>query len=301
MGNLFVEIPPPANWQDFEILTLDISRLLWKDDYAERNGRSGQEQKGVDVYGYNHGMKEHTGIQCKKRKRRLAGVEAPGHSLSVAEIDDEYSKCGSFSITLDRFIVASTSDRDEVLQDHVRLINDKGTAPKISLWFWDDYVERLNASDNLMYRYYQNILEYRKRYSADEHYFRMLAMAFDRPAIRTAFHLENRATDFITALSNLQEAISTGVLKDRDGRVIDQVRVPSKQPPQGRKIQALLQKARDAATAGIKSGAIRESGSVIEVQRQLADDLNKCRAEAVAFLNELLRDRGVEEVNFVEY
>jgi hypothetical protein len=162
-------------------------------------------------------------------------------------------------------------------------------------------VERLNASDNLMYRYYQNILEYRKRYSADEHYYRMLAMAFDRPAIRTAFGLENRATDFITAISNLQEAIATGVLKDREGRVIDQVRVPAKKPPQRTKIQALLQKARDAATAGLTSGAIRQSGDVIEVERQLADDLNKCRAEAVAFLNVMLKDRGIEEVDFISY
>ena len=62
-----VEIAPPLNWQDFERLTLDIAKVQWKDDYAERNGRQGQAQAGVDVYGYNYNQKEHVGIQCKKK------------------------------------------------------------------------------------------------------------------------------------------------------------------------------------------------------------------------------------------
>jgi hypothetical protein len=302
MGTVYSEIPPPAHWQDFELITLEIARLLWKNDYAERNGRSGQEQKGVDVVGYNYVMNEQSGIQCKKRKRKVKGIEAPSHSLTTEEIDAEFKLCGSLSVPLKRFIIATTGELDEKLQEHARKISGSDGGPQVSLWFWDTFVEKLNANTNLMYCFYENVLAYRQQYSGDEHYHRMLAMAFDRPAIRTAFHLENGAKDFITAISHLHGAIATGVLKDRDERIIDQVRVPGKKAKQLGKIQKLLQKTRDIATAGLKSGDIQEQGNVIEVRnRQIIADLNNSRSEAVALLNEVLKEKGIDEVDFVDY
>jgi hypothetical protein len=302
MATVYSEIPPPAHWQDFELITLELARLVWKDDYAERNGRSGQKQKGVDVVGYNREMKEQSGIQCKKRKRKIKGVEAPAHSLTTDEIDAEVKLSASLSVPLDRFIIATTGELDADLQEHARKLSGKGGAPKVTLWFWDTYVEQLNANTNLMYRFYENVLAYRQQYSGDEHYYRMLAMAFDRPAIRTAFHLENRATDFITAIGHLHEAVATGVLKDRDERIIDQVRVPDKKAEQLGKIQKLLQKTRDIATAGLSSGEIQQHDSVIEVRNtRIITDLNANRSEAVALLNEVLKAKGIDEVDFVDY
>lgn len=43
--------PPPKNWQDFESLCHDLWKEIWKDPNAQKNGRSGQEQHGVDVFG----------------------------------------------------------------------------------------------------------------------------------------------------------------------------------------------------------------------------------------------------------
>ena len=302
MGNVFIEISAPAYWQDFERITLDLFKIVWRDDYAERNGRSGQKQKGVDVYGYNNDMKERTGVQCKKRKYRLAGVEAPGHSLTAEEVDAAHRESANFGIELDRFIIATTGERDEDLQAYVRTFNNKGVAPVVSLGFWDNYVEELNARENLMYRYYHNILKYREQYSGDEHYYRMLAMAFDRPAIRTAIHPENRAVDFIEAISNLPEAIATGVLKDRDGRVIDEIRVPGRKKAQLRRIQTLLQKTRDAATDGLKHHVIEDLGTVVEIRdHRLADTLNDNRSNAVERLNEVLAEHGIDKIDFVTY
>ena len=302
MGSIFVEIPPPSFWQDFERLTLDISKVLWNDDYAERNGRAGQKQKGVDVYGFNRKLNERTGVQCKKRKYRLEGVEAPGHFLTKEEIDAEYKDSANFTGGLDRFIIATTGERDEDLQAHVRGINKAGNKPMVSLWFWDNYVEELNARENLMYRYYDNVLKYREQYSSDEHYYRMIAMAFDRPAIRTAFHMENRATDFIEAISNLQEAIATGVLKDREARNIDETRVPKRRKAQLGKIQKLLQKARDTATQGLQDHTIEEMGSMIEIRdSRLASSLNDYRSTAVLLLNEVLEEYDIDKIDFLTY
>jgi hypothetical protein len=96
MGNIFVEIPPPANWRDFELLTLNMCRQRWKDDYAERNGREGQAQSGVDVFGYNYSANERTGVQCKKRKTKLNGVSAPSNSLTTKEVKEEIRAAKTF-------------------------------------------------------------------------------------------------------------------------------------------------------------------------------------------------------------
>ena len=45
------QLPPPRNWQDFEDLCFDLFKRIWNDPYARPNGRSGQPQAGVDIYG----------------------------------------------------------------------------------------------------------------------------------------------------------------------------------------------------------------------------------------------------------
>ena len=131
MPAIEVEIAPPANWQDFERLTLDIVKVLWKDDYAQRNGRQGQAQAGVDVYGYNSIQQEYVGIQCKKKNS--SGI--PSKQLTVAEIDSEVEAAKKFSSNLDRFIIATTGPRDANLQDHVRNLDQSRLNFQVSLMF----------------------------------------------------------------------------------------------------------------------------------------------------------------------
>ncbi|WP_339496051.1 hypothetical protein [Pseudomonas sp. RA_105y_Pfl2_P56] len=295
MGNLVVDIMPPAYWQDFERLTLDIAKSKWKDDYAERNGRQGQAQAGVDVYGYNYVQQEHTGIQCKKRTwKTKPGADAPSNTLSISEIDEEIKLAKGFAPELKRFIISTTGQRDADLQEYVRKINEKSNGFAVSLMFWEDYVDFLNDNPEFMYRYYDNVLKYRNAYSADEHYYRLLSMAFDRPAIRTPFHLENRATDFIEALSATQSAIATGCLKDRDGRVIDQVRVPKEKPRELGNAARKLQKAREIATGSLNDGRILEHPTVIEIlDKEIVVKLNDLRFESVELLNKILCAKGL--------
>ncbi|WP_027926395.1 hypothetical protein [Pseudomonas sp. URMO17WK12:I12] len=295
MGNLVVDIMPPAYWQDFERLTLDFAKHNWQDDYAERNGRQGQEQAGVDVYGYNYKQKEHTGIQCKKRAwKTKPGADTPSNTLSTDEIDKEIKLAKSFIPTLERFIISTTAPRDSDLQEHVRKINENKKGFSVSLIFWEDYVDFLNDNPGFMYRYYENVLKYRSTYSPDEHYYRLLSMAFDRPAIRTPFHLENRATDFIEALSATQSAITTGCLKDRDGRVIDQARVPSEKPKELNSAARKLQSAREISTKALAAGRIIEHSTVIEISDQeVTKKLNELRFESVALLNKILELEGL--------
>ena len=46
--------PPPADWQKFELITSELFSAEWQ-CRAERYGRQGQPQRGVDVYGQPDG------------------------------------------------------------------------------------------------------------------------------------------------------------------------------------------------------------------------------------------------------
>ena len=218
MSGIEVEIAPPANWQDFERLTLDYAKKQWKDEYAQRHGRQGQAQSGVDIYGTHSISHELIGIQCKKKKH----FEVPSKQLTIAEIDVEIDAAKTFSPRLDHFIIATTGPRDADLQGHIRIKNQSGIPFKVSLLFWEDYQEFLNDHVGLMYKYYKEVLEYRSKYNELDHYLLLLSQAFDRPAIKTSFYCENQALDFIKAMADTQNAIATGRLVDRDERIIDE-------------------------------------------------------------------------------
>ncbi|PKG24270.1 hypothetical protein CWS01_07725 [Niallia nealsonii] len=58
-----ISIPAITSWGKFESLCLDIYKREWNDDNAQMNGRSGQSQCGVDVFGSTNNI----GVQCKKK------------------------------------------------------------------------------------------------------------------------------------------------------------------------------------------------------------------------------------------
>ena len=48
---MILNFPPPANWQDFQILTLRLVEQVCDPATVREYGRQGQLQNGVDVYG----------------------------------------------------------------------------------------------------------------------------------------------------------------------------------------------------------------------------------------------------------
>ena len=46
-----MQFPEPSDWQELEVITRDAMQLKWGHPILQRNGRSGQEQHGVDIYG----------------------------------------------------------------------------------------------------------------------------------------------------------------------------------------------------------------------------------------------------------
>src|SRR5437868_14880199 len=83
---------PPNNSADFESLCLAVWRELWQDHDAQMNGRNGQPQAGVDIYGRDGD--EWVGVQCNQ-KNALLWTE-----LTVHELDFEVQHAHRFKPAL---------------------------------------------------------------------------------------------------------------------------------------------------------------------------------------------------------
>lgn len=147
----------PSNWQDFELLCKKLWGEIWNcEDTIQKNGRQGQKQCGVDVYGMPKGITGYYGIQCK-------GKDDYTHAqLTKNEIDCEISKALEFKPSLKRFIFATTSNKDSVIEEYIRcknVENIQNGSFEIYVSFWEDIVDLLEEREKT-YKWYVNNCQY---------------------------------------------------------------------------------------------------------------------------------------------
>lgn len=122
----------PRDWQAFEHLTRDLFALLFENARVDLNGRSGQQQAGVDVFGLDQSGKR-IGIQCKGR-----GDPQLSTPLSEAEMRAEVLKATRFQPALDRFILLTTGPNDTNLKRLAReLSDDPQLGFEVEFFGWD--------------------------------------------------------------------------------------------------------------------------------------------------------------------
>ena len=119
---------PPADADAFESLCLDLFREVWRNPSAQKNGRRGQRQTGVDIFGSRGG--KWIGVQCKLRDQWFSG------KLSVTQLKQEIEAAKSFSPKLSLFVLATTSPRDAALQKYAREQSSAQFA--VEIWSWPD-------------------------------------------------------------------------------------------------------------------------------------------------------------------
>ncbi|MBU6268316.1 MAG: hypothetical protein KGN34_12300 [Sphingomonadales bacterium] len=139
-------VPPPKSWDEFEDITLAAANLRWNTNDFQRNGRPGQAQNGVDVFGHDeHGLQ--LGIQCKNT---VGGV-----SFNVIEL--EIKSAETFQPPLAHLYVATTAKRDAPLQQAVRMLSAErrkaGLFP-VNVLFWDDICGDLATDDDIFFAHY---------------------------------------------------------------------------------------------------------------------------------------------------
>ena len=130
-----MQLPPPSNWQDFQLLCWDLWKTIWKDPGASMNGRSGQIQYGVDIWGRPNRGQDWVGIQCKGKENFT------GQQLTKKEIETEVQKAINFIPLLSDFIIATTAPRDVKIQHTIRVITNDNKAKglfSVSVFSWND-------------------------------------------------------------------------------------------------------------------------------------------------------------------
>lgn len=118
MDNREKQIPAPKSWIVFEDLCHSLFKAVWGDPLSQKNGRSGQPQHGVDVFGSpgsTYGI--YQGVQCKGKEGQY------GARPSVAELELEIAKAEGFEPELQHWIFATTAPVDATLQQAARKIS----------------------------------------------------------------------------------------------------------------------------------------------------------------------------------
>lgn len=139
------QIPIPKDWQSFEELCLRLWRDIWGDPNAQKNGRIGQEQNGVDIFGVaTYDGKTH-GVQCKGKNANY------GAQLTEDEIRTEADNAEGFNAVLSTFTMATTAPRDAKLQAYCRELNEtKAHDFTVAVWSWDDIEEEIQYRTEIL-------------------------------------------------------------------------------------------------------------------------------------------------------
>jgi len=137
------ELPIPKSWDEFEDIVWDLYSRLWDDPNAQRYGRPGQAQQGVDVYGQPARLGgRYAGVQCKRYDEG---------ALTRAIVVGEMAKAEEFSPPLAEYTIATTDRRNARLQRAVREISQKRQSEgkfSVHIAFWEDLSSLLAHPDN---------------------------------------------------------------------------------------------------------------------------------------------------------
>ena len=128
MSTASTRIPKPKDWQELERQIEILAQCILEDPSAKGNGRQGQRQNGVDVFGWRPG-KIAVGFQCKEH------FEKP---VTENELRDEVKKAEKFRPKLKEFILVTTADRDAKIQEVARLMTEERDDFSVDVWSWED-------------------------------------------------------------------------------------------------------------------------------------------------------------------
>jgi hypothetical protein len=153
------KIPPFSGdqWKTFENFCCDIFRMLWNNPHAQLNGRLGQPQYGVDVFGddYSSGRDKRmfVGVQCKCK------TGSSGKDF-IKEIEAEAKKAEKFKPGIQAFVLAATLHRDSAIQESLNKMNIKrekaGKFP-VYVKFWEDLIDELTVGT--VHKYFPGIVD----------------------------------------------------------------------------------------------------------------------------------------------
>jgi hypothetical protein len=134
------QLHPPSDWTAFEDLCWGLWKTVWRDTNAQKNGRQGQTQHGVDIHGQPGDRMIWAGVQCKGKDNFT------DQRLTTKEILKEVKKARKFTPPLSEYMIATTAPRDQALQTFARrltLRNERVHRFRVLVCSWNDIEDLL--------------------------------------------------------------------------------------------------------------------------------------------------------------
>ena len=152
-----VELPPPRDWQVFEDFCRDLFAAEWNDPEAQKHGRPGQQQHGVDIVGRRDGRWQ--AIQCK-RKRTF-----PETQLTEKQLRAEVEAAYDFPRPLESLVIATTAPPDAAIQavaakltdDHAKE-DEENKRFRVVVFGWSELCEKLQRHQALFDTWQRELL-----------------------------------------------------------------------------------------------------------------------------------------------
>jgi hypothetical protein len=138
-----LQLAPLTDEDRFEELCLALWKRILNQPATQLNGRRGQRQCGVDIFGRRGQSASWVAVQCKVRTNG---------ELSEKDIRADVESAKAFNPRLSEMIFATTAHRDEGIQEFARTLTDKNLAEgcfPVSVWSWDDIRLEISHEENL--------------------------------------------------------------------------------------------------------------------------------------------------------
>lgn len=298
---------PPQNWTDFEKFLKGLVDVIWKQEGWQLYGRSGQKQNGIDLIGYDD-SRRYTAIQAKKISNVNPHGQMMKHStLTEAIITKEIENAEKIdNPKLERLIFATTAFRDVHIQKSILKINDeriKNNKFRVDIWFWEDLHVHIEQHKDLMYFYYADVLDNIYQYDKDEHILLTFRRAFTRPAFDRPMKVEESGADFIEAIKDTMETITTGKLYNRRNELLASTYEYQKLTDiswkkELRIILQQLNKIRTIYAQGVQNNQIRQHPSCLEIMdNRLRKEFDEIRRDCLMRMNTILKDKNLQIID----
>lgn len=190
------QIARPKEWATFEDLCHALFKRVWKDPLAQKNGRRGQKQHGVDVFGSLEGARSsYHGVQCKGKDANY------GSKADWSEVLEEISKAEKFSPALDHWVFATTAPVDAELQKSAREISLNRSAKRlftVDVLGWEEILALMADAPEVIAEFYPEHADHLPEVIA---------------ALRVLPALETRLTSLIEQLSNATRSSTVGAAR----------------------------------------------------------------------------------------
>lgn len=152
------QIAPPKEWGAFEDLCHALFKRVWQDPLAQKNGRRGQAQHGVDVFGsVNEDRRYYRGVQCKGKETNY------GSKVEWPEVLEELAKAEKFSPQLEEWIFATTAPVDANLQKSARELSVERKASglfTVNVLGWEEILALMADAPEVIKEFYPEHADY---------------------------------------------------------------------------------------------------------------------------------------------